>query len=176
MTRRDTTRAIFASTVVAATGAATPAALGPIELPRRRSEGGMSLLQALERRRSTREYSERALPLQALSDLLCAGGSAAHGSRSGERGEVGPFHRRPAGRRRASTHRHSFCAQPVLLRPRLCAAHALRSRSCWQGRFLTVRCKKRRPAARPNIVPPRSIIPPTSRGPSRRKSPAIKPV
>jgi len=44
MTRRDTTRAILASTAVVATGAAKAAALGPIELPRRRSERGMSLL------------------------------------------------------------------------------------------------------------------------------------
>ena len=43
-----------------------------IELPVPRSDGGMALTQALKNRRSTREYSDRPLPMQVLSDLLWA--------------------------------------------------------------------------------------------------------
>jgi len=75
MTRRESTAGLLASAAVmgASSGAATAQAQKAIELPpRRRNEGGMSLVQALELRRSTREYSDRALPLQLLSDLLWA--------------------------------------------------------------------------------------------------------
>ena len=43
-----------------------------IDLPAARSEGGQPLTIALQRRRSTREYSERPLAPQVLSDLLWA--------------------------------------------------------------------------------------------------------
>ncbi len=43
-----------------------------LELPAPRREGGLALTAALQRRHSTREYSERALPAQVLSDLLWA--------------------------------------------------------------------------------------------------------
>ena len=46
--------------------------LEPLDLPAPRSEGGLSLTATLKLRRSTREYSDRALPLQVLSDLLWA--------------------------------------------------------------------------------------------------------
>ena len=75
MTRRESTVGILASAVVvgASSGAARAEAQEAIELPpRRRSDGGRSLVQALELRRSTREYSGGALPLQLLSDLLWA--------------------------------------------------------------------------------------------------------
>lgn len=42
----------------------------PIVLPRARMAGGMPLMDALKLRRSTREYSDRPLSLQTLSDLL----------------------------------------------------------------------------------------------------------
>jgi nitroreductase len=42
-------------------------------LPPPRSEGGQALTAALKLRRSTREYSDRQLPPQVLSDLLWAG-------------------------------------------------------------------------------------------------------
>jgi nitroreductase len=42
------------------------------ELPPPRVEGGKPLVEALRLRRSIREYSERSLPAQALSDLLWA--------------------------------------------------------------------------------------------------------
>jgi nitroreductase len=43
-----------------------------IRLPAPRTEGGKSLIQALRRRRSTREYADRDLPDQVVSDLLWA--------------------------------------------------------------------------------------------------------
>jgi nitroreductase len=42
------------------------------ELPPPRSEGGKPLIQTLKLRRSIREYSDRPLPVQVLSDLLWA--------------------------------------------------------------------------------------------------------
>jgi SagB-type dehydrogenase family enzyme len=41
-------------------------------LPEPRTEGGMPLMQALKARHSTREFSDRPLPAQVLSDLLWA--------------------------------------------------------------------------------------------------------
>ena len=46
--------------------------LKPKDLPPPRTEGGQSLTAALKLRRSTREYSDRPLPPQVLSDLLWA--------------------------------------------------------------------------------------------------------
>ena len=43
-----------------------------IKLPSPRNDGGEPLLRALKLRRSTREYLDRKLPLQVLSDLLWA--------------------------------------------------------------------------------------------------------
>jgi nitroreductase len=43
-----------------------------IELPAPRTDAGKPLMQALMLRRSIREYADRALPAQALSDLLWA--------------------------------------------------------------------------------------------------------
>jgi hypothetical protein len=47
-------------------------ALKPLALPPPRGEGGLPLTAALKLRHSTREYSDRALPPQVLSDLLWA--------------------------------------------------------------------------------------------------------
>jgi len=46
--------------------------LKPVELPVPQTTGGMSLMQALRARHSTREFSSRKLPLQVLSNLLWA--------------------------------------------------------------------------------------------------------
>jgi SagB-type dehydrogenase family enzyme len=46
--------------------------LTSIELPRPTSDGGISVIKALQRRKTTREISEEKLPLQILSDLLWA--------------------------------------------------------------------------------------------------------
>ena len=44
----------------------------PVALPSPRNEGGMPILTALKLRHSTREYSDRAVPVQTLSELLWA--------------------------------------------------------------------------------------------------------
>jgi nitroreductase len=73
MTRRQVGSGILAS---AALAAISTAAVGqerkPLELPSPRSQGGEPLLVALRQRRSTREFSDRSIPLQTLSDLLWA--------------------------------------------------------------------------------------------------------
>jgi nitroreductase len=73
MTRRQADAGILASAALAAAPtvafAQEPRALN---LPPPRSEGGKPLMEALKLRRSTREYSDRPLPAQVLSDLLWA--------------------------------------------------------------------------------------------------------
>ena len=70
MTRRDANAGLISSAVLAATpGVAAQEA--PIrELPPARIAGGKPLIEALRARRSIREYSDRPLPPQILSDLL----------------------------------------------------------------------------------------------------------
>lgn len=46
--------------------------LKPIKLPPPNTKGGMPLMEALKARKSTRELSEKEIPLQVLSDLLWA--------------------------------------------------------------------------------------------------------
>jgi len=71
MTRREANAALMA---VGAMAAVPLAALGDEvrELPAARKDIGVPLMQALQRRRSTRAYSTRVLPIQVLSDLLWA--------------------------------------------------------------------------------------------------------
>ena len=69
MTRREANAGILASAIVAVAPALAAEA---IALPPPRSTGGKPLIEALKLRRSTREYSDRALPSQVLSDLLWA--------------------------------------------------------------------------------------------------------
>jgi nitroreductase len=73
MTRREAIAGILASAALAAAPAvvSTPE-LEPFELPPPRTEGGMPLMAALKLRRSTRQYSDRALPVETLSNLLWA--------------------------------------------------------------------------------------------------------
>ncbi len=72
MTRREVTAGILAGAALSgATVAAGPSA-DDVALPVPRSTGGMPLMAALKRRHSTREYSERPLSEQTLSDLLWA--------------------------------------------------------------------------------------------------------
>src|SRR3974390_64370 len=73
ITRRQANSGILAGAALAAVPAlAATQALKPIELPPPRSEGGMPLMNALNLRHSTREFSDRPLPPQNLSDLLWA--------------------------------------------------------------------------------------------------------
>jgi hypothetical protein len=73
MTRRQTSAGMLASAVLAAV---PTSAIGQqrktLELPRPRREGGMPLFGALNLRHSTREYAERGVSRQTLSDLLWA--------------------------------------------------------------------------------------------------------
>ncbi len=73
MTRRQTAMGILAGAAAAAApGAALAQELKPRDLPPARTAGGRPLIEALELRRSTREYSDRPLADQVLSDLLWA--------------------------------------------------------------------------------------------------------
>jgi hypothetical protein len=73
ITRRDVNVGILAG---AASAAAQTSTIGrdmkPLNLPPPRAEGGQPLTAALKLRRSTREYSDRPLSAQMLSDLLWA--------------------------------------------------------------------------------------------------------
>jgi nitroreductase len=71
MTRRQANAGILASAALAAAPAAAQEPK-PQALPPPRGEGGQPLTKALQLRRSTREYSDRPLPAQVLSDLLWA--------------------------------------------------------------------------------------------------------
>jgi nitroreductase len=72
MTRREANAGILASAMVAAGPALAAEETTTIVLPPPRSTGGKPLIEALALRRSTREYSDRPLPPQVLSDLLWA--------------------------------------------------------------------------------------------------------
>ncbi|MGO9132715.1 MAG: nitroreductase family protein [Methylovirgula sp.] len=71
ITRRQADAGLLASAALAATSMGA-VAQEPIILPPPRNEGGMNLIGALKLRRSTREYADRPLPRQLLSDLLWA--------------------------------------------------------------------------------------------------------
>jgi nitroreductase len=73
MTRREANLVLFSGAVFAAApGLAAARELHATELPAPRRDGSMPLFQALNARRSVREYSARPLPLQVLSGLLWA--------------------------------------------------------------------------------------------------------
>ncbi len=71
MTRRKAGAGLLASAALAAAPVVAVAQeLRPTELPAPRSSGGMPLTDALKLRRSIREYADRPLSPQVLSDLL----------------------------------------------------------------------------------------------------------
>jgi nitroreductase len=74
ITRRQASSGILASAALAAGSSTVTVAqeLKPLDLPPPRGGGGERLTAALKLRRSTREYSDRPLPVQVLSDLLWA--------------------------------------------------------------------------------------------------------
>ncbi len=74
MTRRELNKGILASAAAVAggVGASAQGAPSAVALPAPRAEGGRSLMGALQLRRSTREYAERQLSVQTLSNLLWA--------------------------------------------------------------------------------------------------------
>ena len=71
VTRRQVNTALLAAGAMAAMPVAAFAQEARA-LPAPRKEAGKPLMQALQLRRSVREYSQRALPAQSLSDLLWA--------------------------------------------------------------------------------------------------------
>lgn len=90
-TRRDTTAGLLASVAFSgspATGSAQE--LKSIRLPSPRIDGGMPLLAALKRRHSTREYSDRPITAQTLSDLIWAafGINRPNGDRTARTGDT----------------------------------------------------------------------------------------
>ena len=72
MTRRTASAALASSALLAASPSLAATGSTIMELPPPRSAGGKPLIQALKLRRSIREYSDRPLPVQVLSDLLWA--------------------------------------------------------------------------------------------------------
>ena len=72
MTRREANAGILASAMVAGGSAFAAEEAKTVALPPPRSTGGKPLIEALMLRRSTREYSDRPLPQQVMSDLLWA--------------------------------------------------------------------------------------------------------
>lgn len=73
ITRRQSTAGLIAAAAVAAVSKVSLAQQPKSRiLPPARSDGGLPLIAALRRRHSSREYSDRPLPPQVLSDLLWA--------------------------------------------------------------------------------------------------------
>jgi len=72
MTRRTVSAGLVTSAMLASPSSLAAQEGVALELPPPRKEGGKPLLQALSLRRSIREYSDRPLPTQVLSDLLWA--------------------------------------------------------------------------------------------------------
>ena len=72
LTRRQANTGLLATAAVAAPALATAEQANAITLPSPRKDGGEPLLRALNLRRSTREYSDRKLQPQVLSDMLWA--------------------------------------------------------------------------------------------------------
>jgi len=72
ITRRTASAGLASGAILAATPSVAATDRPMRELPPPRTEGGKPLIQTLKLRRSIREYSERPLPVQVLSDLLWA--------------------------------------------------------------------------------------------------------
>lgn len=71
VTRREASGGLLSVAVLAGTGGLAAAAEATTRtLPPPRTNGSMPLMQALTLRHSTREYTDRPLPTQVLSDLL----------------------------------------------------------------------------------------------------------
>jgi nitroreductase len=70
ITRRTASVGLASSAILAAAPSLAAADSTVLELPPPRTEGGKPLIQTLKLRRSIREYSDRPLPAQVLSDLL----------------------------------------------------------------------------------------------------------
>jgi len=72
VTRRQASTGLLSAAVAAGTSALAAQETTVQQLPPPRAQGGKPLIEALRLRRSIREYADRALPPQVLSDLLWA--------------------------------------------------------------------------------------------------------
>jgi nitroreductase len=72
MTRRAASAGLASSALLTVTPSLAATGSTVVELPPPRTEGGKPLIQTLKLRQSIREYSDRPLPVQVLSDLLWA--------------------------------------------------------------------------------------------------------
>jgi len=72
MTRRQASAGLLSSGAFAATKTVLAQETAVVELPPPRTDGGKPLFQALRLRRSIREYADKPLTTQVLSDLLWA--------------------------------------------------------------------------------------------------------
>lgn len=72
LTRRTASAGLASSAILVATPSLAATDTTVRELPPPRTEGGKPLIQTLKLRRSIREFSDRPLPVQVLSDLLWA--------------------------------------------------------------------------------------------------------
>ena len=72
MTRRQANAGLLSTGALAAAQSAAAQEAAVVALPPPRIEGGQPLIQTLRLRRSVREYADRPLPPQVLSDLLWA--------------------------------------------------------------------------------------------------------
>ena len=72
MTRRRASAGLVTSAILTAAPSLAATDSTVLELPPPRIDGGKPLIQTLRLRRSIREYSDRPLPVQVLSDLLWA--------------------------------------------------------------------------------------------------------
>jgi nitroreductase len=72
MTQRDTKTGVISSAIPAVVPAAPALGTPAMILPAARGQGGKPLMEALRQRHSVREYSDRPLSPQTLSDLLWA--------------------------------------------------------------------------------------------------------
>ncbi len=70
MTRRQANIGLLTAASVAVAGTGAASEVRAMQLPSARTAGGKLLIEALRLRRSTREYSNRPLEAQVLSDLL----------------------------------------------------------------------------------------------------------
>jgi nitroreductase len=72
VTRRQASAGLLSAAVLAGTTGFAAAEVKTVPLPPPSTSGGMPLMQALRLRHSTREFADRPLPAQVLSDLLWA--------------------------------------------------------------------------------------------------------
>jgi len=72
VTRRQANAGLVSAAILAGSSGLVAAPLKIKQLPPPRATGGMPLIDALKLRRSIREYADRPLPPQVLSDLLWA--------------------------------------------------------------------------------------------------------